>query len=108
ALAQISPSKREDIQGHRQIPVGQVQRNLDTILQLVKKAKELPKDKWPKKPAYERPDVPAGFVELLQALVRAVAEEQQIAPGLLATSSELAALVNNRDRLDDLKLPVLT
>lgn len=107
ALAQIAPESREEVKGHRQIPAGQFHRHIDTLIPLIKKAKELPREKWPHKEPAVRPDVPAGFVELMQALVRCIAEEEKIASTLLATSAELTALVNNRTRLEELDLPVL-
>ncbi|MBX3730096.1 MAG: ribonuclease D [Candidatus Sumerlaeia bacterium] len=107
ALARSGPRTREDIRGSRQIPQGPVHRHIDDILAVIERASQIPREQWPKKPPPEHADVPAGFVELLQSLVRTMAEQELIAPNLLATSSELTALVNNRHRLTDLDLPVL-
>lgn len=106
-LAQIAPDKREDIQKKRQLGSGAVGRWIDELLPIIQEAKALPREQWPKKHRNEPPDIPTGFVELLQALVRRIAEEEDIAPQLLATTGELSALVNNRGRLDGLALPVL-
>ncbi|MDK2972368.1 MAG: ribonuclease [Candidatus Sumerlaeota bacterium] len=106
-LSRIIPQSRADVQGARQLPAGPLYRYIDELLPLIRKASELPKEQWPKKPVTQRPDVPAGFVELMQSLVRTMAEQEQIASALLATSSELTSLVNNRHRIEDLDLPVL-
>ena len=45
-------------------------RFIDEVLAVVAEAKKIPKGQWPKKEAPQYPDIPAGVVELLQALVR--------------------------------------
>ncbi len=107
-LARLAPSNRDDVRNVRQLPQGAVYRYIDQVLPIIAEAKKIPRDQWPKKTTSQRPDIPNGFVELLQALVRATAEQEKIASSLLTTTSELNALVNQRGRLDDgLKLPVL-
>jgi ribonuclease D len=107
-LARLAPSKREDVRNVRYLPQGQVYRHIDALLPVIERAKKLGPEDWPKKPSPPKLDVPVGMVELFQALARSVAEAKSIAPALLATTGELQALVNNRDRLDHLDLPVLT
>lgn len=106
-LARLAPSTREEIRSARQLPQGPANRFIDDVLAVVAEAKKIPKEQWPKREATQYPDIPAGVVELLQALVRTVAEEERIAPTLLTTSAELNSLVNHRRRLDEAEFPVL-
>ncbi|MCB2153568.1 ribonuclease D [bacterium] len=108
ALARIAPDSRQEVKDARHAPLGQIFRVLDEVLPIIKKAKELPSEKWPKKNVTSRPDIPVGLVEVFQALLRATAEQEQIAAPLLATTSELTTLINNRHKLKGLELPVLT
>src|SRR5690606_20487151 len=55
----------------------------------------------------DRPDIPTGLVEILQALIRSIAEKESIAPTLLATTTDLQMLVNHRRRVATLDIPVL-
>jgi len=107
ALAQLCPKSKRDIEHARNIPAGQYNRHESAIQAAIKRGCDLPKDQWPRKDSGPRPDIPTGFVELMQSLVRTVAETEEIAPTLLATSGELNALVNNRNRAEELELPVL-
>jgi len=46
-------------------------------------------------------------VDLLQAVLKALAKDEHIAPTLLATASDLQALVDAKDGRDKLDLPIL-
>jgi ribonuclease D len=107
ALAKLAPTSAEQIKGQRHLPAGQVTRYGDEIFQAIAHAREIPREQWPTKSKADRPDIPTGLVEILQALVRAVAEKESIAPTLLATTTDLQALVNNRRRVGTLDIPVL-
>jgi len=106
-LARMAPTRREEARDLRHIPQGLLYRYIDDILPVIERANKLPRDQWPRRAESRTPDVPPGIVEVISAVVRTTAEQEQIAPALLATTSELTALVNNRRRLDDLDLPVL-
>lgn len=106
-LARLAPTSRGEVRDMRHLPQGPVQRSLDDILEVIKRAKAIPREDWPTKPRPARQDLPPGMTELLAALLRSVAEEKNIASTLLATSSDLSAIVNNRRHLDQLDVPVL-
>lgn len=106
-LARLAPAKADDLRNQRQLPMGPVMRHRDELIEVVRQARAIPKDKWPRKRESMRPDLPSGVVEILQAFVRAVAEEQSIAPSLLVTTSDLQTLVTMRHKIDGLDLPVL-
>ena len=68
-------------------------------------------------PQSELPDVPkapktepeqAGRVDLLQAVLKACAHKAAIAPTMIATSSELQALVEATSKREELDLPILS
>jgi ribonuclease D len=50
----------------------------------------------------------AGLVDLLQAVLKARANEEHIAPTLLATSSDLQELVEAKQDREKLDLPILS
>jgi len=106
-LARLAPAKADDLRNQRQLPMGPVMRHRDELIEVVRRARAIPKDQWPRKREGLRPDLPSGVVEILQAFVRAVAEEQSIAPSLLVTTSDLQTLVTLRHKLDTVDLPVL-
>ena len=106
-LAQFAPTTREQARDLRQVPPGPLNKRLDEILAVVARGLALPKDKRPRKPPTERMDTPPGLVELVASLVRTIAEEWGIASTLIATTSEMNDLVNNRRRLREVSLPVL-
>ena len=67
----------------------------------------MPPSDWPEVPKERKPEPEsAGLVELLQAVMKARALDEEIAPTLLATSADLQALVDAKDRAD-LDLPIL-
>lgn len=106
-LARLAPAKGDDLRNQRQLPMGPVMRHRDELIEVVQRARAIPKDQWPRKRDSLRPDLPSGVVEILQAFVRAVAEEQSIAPSLLVTTSDLQTLVTLRHKLESVDLPVL-
>ncbi len=108
ALSRLAPESRDDVRDLRRVPQGQLQRYLDEILEVVARARRIPKDKWPMKRAPTRPDIPEGLVELFQAIVRATADQESIAANLLSTREELQTLAIRRREIETLDLPVLT
>ncbi|MBI5154838.1 ribonuclease D, partial [Candidatus Poribacteria bacterium] len=67
ALARHIPSKREDARDLRNAPPGQVFRFIDELLPVIREAAALPSSQWPKRQPPQPRDIPAGFVELIQA-----------------------------------------
>jgi ribonuclease D len=106
-LTKLAPSGPDQLKGHRHLPVGQVTRYGDEVFRAIASAKEIPRDQWPTRPRGERPDIPTGLVEILQALIRSIAEKESIAPTLLATTTDLQMLVNHRRRVASLDIPVM-
>ncbi len=106
-LARMAPKTKNEIRSARQIPQGPVNRFIDELLALVEEGSRVPREQWPRKEYAPAQDIPPGITEMMQALLRIVAEEENIAATLLATSSELAALANNRHDAEGLDLPVL-
>jgi len=107
SLARLAPTGPEQLKGQRHMSIGQVTRYGDEIFKAIERAKEIPRELWPTRPRGERPDIPTGLVEILQALIRSIAEKESIAPTLLATTTDLQTLVNNRRRMASLDIPVL-
>jgi len=107
ALARRGPDSRGDLGDLRRIPQGQLYRCLDDVLQVIRRAKKIPKDQWPQKRAPKRPDIPEGLVELFQAIVRSTADQESIAASLLTTREELTTLAIRRHEPHALDIPVL-
>ncbi|CAN5394474.1 ribonuclease D [soil metagenome] len=107
-LARFQPLTKEAAQKLRRVNVGQIVKNFPELKRCIETGRALPKDQWPVKTTGERPDIPTGLLELCQALLRSVAEASQIAPTVLATTSDLQQLITRRADLDSLDNPLLT
>jgi ribonuclease D len=106
-LARHPPSSVSELRAVRGLHGSEADRNGDTILAAIQTALALPPGEWPEVPKERRPEPEsAGLVELLQAVLKARAMDEEIAPTLLATSADLQALVDAKDRAD-LDLPLL-
>lgn len=107
-LARRPPRSRKDLgRLPRNVPGHLVDRHADAIVSVAREAAALPREAWPVRPEGRAPDLPPGLPEVLAAVVRGVADDTGIAPPLLATSAELAALVAHRDDEAPPDLPVL-
>jgi ribonuclease D len=68
----------------------------------------LPPSAWPEVPRERKQDPEStGIVELLQAVLKARAAEEGIAPTMLATSSDLQTLVEAKQNRTALDVPLL-
>jgi ribonuclease D len=68
----------------------------------------LPSSAWPQVPRDRKPEPESiGLVELLQAVLKACAAEAEIAPTLLATSADLQALVEAKEKKTTPDLPLM-
>lgn len=77
-------------------------------METIHKALGLPPAAWPVLPKERKPEPESnGLVELLQAIVKARALEEEIAPTLLATAADLQELVDAKTDRATLDLPVL-
>jgi ribonuclease D len=106
-LARHPPRHLQELRAVRGLHGSEADRNGDTILAVIQTALTLPPSEWPEIPKERKPEPEsAGLVELLQAVMKARALDEEIAPTLLATSADLQALVEAKDRTD-LDLPIL-
>ena len=106
-LARHPPRHLQELRAARGLHGSEADRNGETILAVIETALTLPPSDWPEVPKERKPEPEsAGLVELLQAVMKARALDEEIAPTLLATSADLQALVDAKDRAD-LDLPIL-
>lgn len=107
-LARHPPRRMQELRAVRGLHGSEVDRNGEALLAAIHAALALPPSAWPEVPR-ERKAEPesAGLVELLQAVMKARATEEEIAPTLLATTAELQALVDARTNGSSLDLPLL-
>ncbi len=93
-LARRPPESLAAMRAMRGLPQSEVGRNGETLLAIIRDALASPQADWPVVPRQRKPDPEAdGVVELLQAVLKARALEERIAPTLLATAADLQALV---------------
>ena len=106
-LARHPPRHLQELRAVRGLHGSEADRNGEQILAVIKSASSLPPSEWPDIPKERKPEPEsAGLVELLQAVMKARALDEEIAPTLLATSADLQALVEAKDHTA-LELPVL-
>lgn len=106
-LARHPPRHIQELRAVRGLHGSEADRNGESILAAIQTALALPASHWPEVPKERKPEPEsAGLVELLQAVMKARALDEEIAPTLLATSADLQALVEAKDRTD-LDLPIL-
>lgn len=108
-LARHAPNTMSALRATRGLHPSEADRNGETLLGIIRHGLALPETEWTKVPRVRRPEPEAaGQVDLLQAVLKACAQEEEIAPSLLASVSDLQTLVDakrtDRDKLD---LPIL-
>jgi ribonuclease D len=98
----------QELRAFRGLTGSEVNRDGEALLAAIHAALALPPSAWPEVPK-ERKTEPesTGLVELLQAVMKARATEEEIAPALLATTAELQALVDAGMNGSALDLPLL-
>ena len=107
-LARHPPRSLQDLRGVRGLHGGEVDRHGESLMAVMKAALELPPSAWPEVPRERKPEPESvGLVELLQAVLKARAMEEEIAPTLLGTTADLQALVDARTNREGLDLPFL-
>jgi ribonuclease D len=93
-LARHAPHTLSALAKTRGLHGAEVERSGEAILSVIREALALPERAWPHLPPARRPEQEsAGEVELLQAVLKACADQAHIAPTLLATASDLHALI---------------
>jgi ribonuclease D len=107
-LARHPPRHQDELRNVRGLHPSEVDRNGESILAAICAALALPPSAWPVLSRERKPEPEAnGFVELLQAIVKARALEEEIAPTLLATTADLQELVEAKTNRSALDLPLL-
>jgi ribonuclease D len=107
-LARHPPKVVNDLRGLRGIHSSEVDRQGEQLLATITSALALPSSAWPEVPRERKPDPEStGIVELLQAVLKARAAEEGIAPTMLATSADLQTLVEGKHNRATLDVPIL-
>ncbi len=107
-LARHPPRNIQELRAVRGLHGSEADRNGETILATMQAALALPPSAWPEVPKERKPEPEsAGLLELLQAVMKARATEEEIAPTLLATTADLQALVDAKTNRTALDLPLL-
>jgi ribonuclease D len=107
-LARRPPRRFQELRAVRGLHASEVERSGEALLAAISGALALPPSAWPEVPKERKiePDS-SGLVELLQAVMKARAMEEEIAPTLLATTAGLEALVDARTNGTSLDLSLL-
>jgi ribonuclease D len=107
-LARHPPKSVNELRGLRGVHSSEVDRHGGQLLATITSALALPSSAWPAVPCERKPDPEStGIVELLQAVLKARAAEEGIAPTMLATSADLQTLVEARQNRTALDVPIL-
>ena len=107
-LARRPPATLQDLKGTRGLHGAEVERKGEAILAAIQRGLAIPESEWPTVSTARGPEPESsGQVDLLQAVLKALAKDEHIAPTLLATASDLQALVDAKHGRDKLDLPIL-
>ena len=107
-LARHPPKSVHELRGLRGVHSSEVDRQGEQLLTAISSALALPPSAWPEVPRERKPDPEStGIVELLQAVLKARAAEEGIAPTMLATSADLQTLVEAKQNRTALDVPIL-
>jgi ribonuclease D len=107
-LARHPPRHLDELRKVRGLHASEIDRNGESILAVIQTALALPPSAWPVLAKERKPEPESnGFVELLQAIVKARAMEKEIAPTLLATTADLQELVDAKTNQSTPDLPLL-
>ncbi len=107
-LARHPPRHLDELRKVRGLHALEIDRNGESILAAIQTALALPPSEWPVLAKERKPEPESnGLVELLQAIVKARALEEEIAPTLLATTADLQELVDAKTNRSTLDLPLL-
>jgi ribonuclease D len=107
-LARHPPRTVEELRGLRGLHGSEIDRNGEQLIAVITTALALPPSGWPEVPRERKPEPESiGLVELLQAVLKARAANAEIAPTLLATSADLQALVEAKEKKTTVDLPLL-
>ncbi len=84
----------DELRGVRGLSPGTVDRHGKALLAAIKEGIACPRDQWPEPPVRQRRHAPpSGLIALLRASVQAVADREEIAPEVIASSRDIEGLV---------------
>lgn len=107
-LARHPPKTVEEFRSLRGVHPSEAERNGDQVIATIQSALALPPSTWPDVPRDRRPEPDStGLVELLQAVLKARAVAEGIAPSLLATTADVQTLVEGTQQRIPVDLPLL-
>lgn len=106
-IARKAPTNVSVLRSLRGVRSRELDRHADEVVARVTHALSLPKDQWPEPPPSPGPAPSTGVVELLQAVVRARADDAHIAPSLLATHADLQELTQRHITGGAKDLPIM-
>jgi ribonuclease D len=107
-MARHTPMKLSALKGMRGLHGSEAERNGEALIKVIERGLAVPESEWPEVPKSKRPDPEAaGQVDLLQAVLKALALKEEIAPALLAGASDLQELVDAKLHRETLDLPIL-
>jgi len=107
-LARHPPKSLNDLRGLRGVHSSEVDRHGGQLLAAITSALALPPSAWPAVPSERKSDPEStGIVELLQAVLKARAAEEGIAPTMIATSADLQTLLEGKQNRASLDVPIL-
>ncbi|HEX5646802.1 MAG TPA: ribonuclease D [Nitrospira sp.] len=107
-LARQPPRSVQELRSVRGVHGSEADRHGEALVGVIHHALALSPSAWPSVPKERKPEPEfTGLVELLQAVLKARAFEQDIAPTLLATTADLQSLVDAKAGRASLDLPLL-
>lgn len=107
-LARHVPKSISALRATRGLNGSVVDRSGEAIMEAVRRGLAIPSSEWPAVSKPRKPEpVSIGLVEVLQAVLKARAAELNIAPTLLATSTDLQALIDGRHTRRPEPIPLL-
>jgi len=102
------PKTTEELRSIRGVHPSEAERNGEQVIATVQSALALPPSAWPDVPRDRKTEPEStGLVELLQAVLKARAAAEDIAPSLLATTADIQTLVESKRERVSADLPVL-
>ncbi|HEX5056306.1 MAG TPA: ribonuclease D [Gammaproteobacteria bacterium] len=94
-LAQQTPKQREEFGQLRDLSAGTAERYADTLLALIGKALQEPKELWPETENHRKPSMQQeATADMVNAALRIKAAEHSISPQLLATREHIHNLLS--------------
>ena len=107
-LARRVPGTLPALKSTRGLHPSESERSGDAILAVIKRGLAVPEADWPEVSSQPRPSPESpGLVDLLQAVLKLKAQEQEIAPSLLANVSDLLVLAEAVRNGEEPDLPIM-